>query len=402
MAQAEVLRPEEQPETGAVQSRGKRARRYLRQNPRTKWMLLGLVVALVIGGTLLWRYYAVRESTDDAQIEGDIYPISARIGGTVRQVTVEDNQYVEAGTVLVQLDPTDYEVALHRAEAELADAQANSQAARAGVPISATTTSSQLANTRANLNAAQKETEAARGRLREAEAAHAKAATDLERFRKLVERDEISRQQYDAAVAAEAGARAAVDSARAAVAAAESRVGQAQAQIRSAETAPQQVAITRAHAGSAAADVQTKQTAVEQARLNLSYATIRAPVSGIVSKKSVEPGQVIQAGQPLLAIVPIEKIWVVANFKETQLKKMRPGQKAKVHVDAYGRNYEGHVDSVGGATAARFSLLPPENATGNYVKVVQRIPVKIVFEKGQDPQHQLRPGMSVVPTVMTR
>ncbi|HTK95880.1 MAG TPA: HlyD family secretion protein, partial [Terriglobales bacterium] len=344
----------------------------------------------------------VRESTDDAQIEGDIFPVSARIGGTVKSVLVADNQYVEAGTVLVEIDPTDYEVAARRAEADLADAQSNAKAEKTGVPIAATTTQNELDSARANVNAAQKEVDAANAKLQEATANHNKAAADLTRYQALVAKDEVSRQQYDAVVAQEAGARAAVDSARAAVASAESHVAQAQAAMRSAGTAPQQVAVTQARAGGAEAGAARAQAALEQAKLNLQYTTVRAPAAGIVSKKSVEPGQVIQPGQPLIAIVPLQNLWVVANFKENQLKDMHPGQKAKVHVDAYDKDYDGHVDSIGGATAARFSVLPPENATGNYVKVVQRVPVKIVFDPNQDPEHRLRPGLSVVPTVLTK
>jgi membrane fusion protein (multidrug efflux system) len=383
------------------ESRSSRRRAVLR-SPRAR-VLLGLLAAIiVVGGILVWRHYSVRESTDDAQIEADIIPISARVGGTVKAVHVEDNQPVEAGTVLVELDPTDYEVALRRAEAELANAVANSSAARTNVPIASTTTSSQLQTAGANLGSAQKQVDAAEARLREAQANYTKAAKDLARYKQLVDRDEVPRQQYDAAIAAEQAARASVDSARAAVASAQSQVAQADAQVREASTAPQQLAVSRAKAGSAIADVQKNQAAVEQARLNHSYTIIRAPSSGIVDKKSVQPGQIIQAGQPLFALVPFERMWVVANFKETQLKKMRVNQAATIHVDAYGRDYKGHVDSFGGATASRFSLLPPENATGNYVKVVQRIPVKIVFDKGQDPEHLLRPGMSVVPTVITK
>ena len=383
------------------ESRSSRRRAALR-SPRAR-VLLGLMAAiLVVAGILVWRHYSVRESTDDAQIEADIIPISARVGGTVKAVHVEDNQPVEAGTVLVELDPTDYEVALRRAEAELANAVANSSAARTNVPIASTTTSSQLQTAGANLGSAQKQVDAAEARLREAQANYTKAAKDLARYKQLVDRDEVPRQQYDAAVAAEQAARASVDSARAAVASAQSQVAQADAQVREASTAPQQLAVSRAKAGSAIADVQKNQAAVEQARLNLSYTVIRAPSSGIVDKKSVQPGQIIQAGQPLFALVPFERMWVVANFKETQLKKMRVNQPATIHVDAYGRDYKGHVDSFGGATAARFSLLPPENATGNYVKVVQRVPVKIVFDAGQDPEHLLRPGMSVQPTVITK
>jgi membrane fusion protein, multidrug efflux system len=235
-------------------------------------------------------------------------------------------------------------------------------------------------------------------------------------MKQLIAKDEVSQQQYDAAVAAADAARAMVESAQAsvseatlAVSVADSRriqaggtLTQADADLRTAHTAPEQVIVTKARAQSAEARVQQVKAVLDQARLNVGYTSISAPSAGRVSKKSVEPGQVIQPGQPLLAIVPLEDIWITANFKETQLKRMRPGQRASITVDAYGRSYEGRIESIAAATGARFSLLPPENATGNYVKVVQRIPVKIVLDKGQDPEHQLRPGMSVVPTVFTR
>jgi membrane fusion protein (multidrug efflux system) len=304
--------------------------------------------------------------------------------------------------VLAELDPTDYLVEQRRAEAELADAAANALAARTGVPITSTTTSSQLQIAQANLNSAQRQVEAARARLVEAQANHSRAAQDLARFKQLVEKDEIPRQQYDTAVAAETAARATVDSAQAAVAAAEAKVAEQQAQVQAAGVAPQQLQVTRAKAGAAQATVQKNQAQVEQAKLNAGYTVLRAPVAGIVSKKTVQIGQIVQPGQPLMAVVPVQNVWVIANFKENQLKNMRVGQPVKVHVDAYDKDFNAHVDSIGGATAARFSLLPPENATGNYVKVVQRVPVKIVFEKDQDPQHLLRPGMSVGPTVRTR
>jgi membrane fusion protein (multidrug efflux system) len=218
----------------------------------------------------------------------------------------------------------------------------------------------------------------------------------------LVEKDEVSRQQFDAAVAAAAAARATLDAASSAVASAESRVAQARAQAEMAHTVPEQVKVTRARAGGAIAEVQRAQAALEQAQLNLQYTRIVAPVTGVLNKRNVEPGQVVQAGQPLFSIVNLDDIWATANFKETQLKYMQPGQKAEVKVDAYGRTYKGTVESIAGASGARFSLLPPENATGNYVKVVQRIPVRIRIDKGQDPNHALRPGMSVVPTVYVK
>ena len=390
------------PEEAGPPARGGRAQGYFRSHPRAKWFILALLIILIAVGYAVWSHYAARESTDDAQIDGHIVPISARVGGTVEKVNVDDNQYVEAGTVLVQLDPTDYQVMVDRARAELQDAMATLQAARTGVPLTHTTTTSTLSNAQASLNAAQQEVTASQARLREAEAEYKLAADDVRRFAQLVKKDEIPQQRYDTAVTAEQQAAASVDAARAAVANAQSHVAQAEAMVRGAETAPQQLAITRAKAGAAQANVARLQATLQQAELNLQYTVIRAPVTGIVSKKTVEPGEVIQPGQPVLALVNLEDVWVTANFKETQLKNMRPGQPAQIDVDAYGRTYKGHVDSIGGATGARFSLLPPENATGNYVKVVQRVPVKIVFEKGQDPQHLLRPGMSVVPTVLTK
>src|SRR5436305_415266 len=366
---------------------------------RTRWILAAVVLALLIGGFLVWLHYSRIESTADAQIEGDIVPISARVGGTVKSVRVEDNQIVKAGDILVEIDPVDYEVALRRAQAGLADADASAKGARSNVPITTTNTASQVENARAALAAAQQQVDVAQARLREAQANHTRAAADLVRFKQLVDKDEIPRQQYDTAVAAEAAARATVDSAQATVSAAQSQVAQARAQVQAAGTAPQQINVTRSRAGAAEASVAKNSAELEQAKLNLNYTVVRAPVSGIVSKKSVQPGQVVMPNQALFAVVPLENLWVVANFKENQLKKMHPGQPAKIHVDAYGQDFNGHVDSIGGATAAKFSLLPPENATGNYVKVVQRLPVKIVFEKGEDPEHKLRPGMSVVPTV---
>ncbi len=406
MAQREVLPlPEVQEPQDEIPSRRKRARSYIREHRLAKWLLLALALALVLvaAGYLAWRHYAWLESTDDAQIDGNIVPIAARVSGTVVQINVEDNQYVQAGTVLIRLDPRDYQVALDRALGQLADAEANARAAQVGVPITSQTTTSQLRNAEAALAAARQEVQAAQARLSEAQAVYQKAAADLQRYALLVQKNEIPRQQYDTAVSNERAARAAVDSAQAAVASSESHVRQAQAQVAAAATAPQQVQATQARAGSAAAAVKTAQAAVQQARLNLEYTNIVAPVSGVVSKRTnVQVGQIVQVAQPLLSLVPLEDIWVTANYKETQLKNMRPGQHATIHVDAYGRDYNGHVESIGAATGARFSLLPPENATGNYVKVVQRIPVRLRFEKGQDPQHLLRPGMSVEPTVDTR
>jgi len=389
---------------------------FLRRRPRVARALAVAAVVIVVGAVLAWRYFAVRESTDDAQIDGHIAPIAARVSGTVVAVNVDDNQEVAAGTVLVRLDDTDYKLALQRAEADLAEAQAVLQAAREGVPITTTTTASGVSSAAAGVTraaagvaASQARLDAAEAHLREATANDTRVQRDLERLRQLVEKDEISRQQYDAAVAAAASAQAGVDAARATVVEAEHARTQAQdallqarAELRTAHTAPNQVAVMRARQASAEARVQQAQAAALQARLALSYTTVTTPSDGVISRKMVELGQTVEAGQPLLALVPLADVWVTANFKETQLRHMHPGQRAVVEVDTYGRRYTGRVDSIAAATGARFSLLPPENATGNYVKVVQRVPVKIVLDRGQDPKHLLRPGMSVVPTVFTR
>ena len=403
-------------------------RSRIQRNPVTKWFLIVAVILVLVVVAGLWSYYSVRESTDDAEIDGHIIPISPRVGGTVVAVNVKDNQYVEAGTVLIQIDPTDYKVALEKAQADLAEAQANARAAGVSVPITSTTTGNQLSSAEANVQsatagvaAAGKEIDVAKAKLnsaqaglREAEANETRATQDLERMKQLVAKDEISQQQYDASVAAAAEAKALVESARAGVAEAEQNIQvnqsreaqahagaeQARAAARSAQTAPQQVAVIRDRAASAQAHALQAQATVDQAQLNLQYTTVKALVSGIVSKKSVEAGQLVQAGEPLLAIVPLEDIWVTANFKETQLKNMRPGQRATISVDAFGSHtFKAHIESIAAATGAKFSLLPPENASGNYVKVVQRVPVKIILDKGEDPDHLLRPGMSVYPTV---
>jgi membrane fusion protein (multidrug efflux system) len=390
------------------------------------------VVLIALLGTTAWLWAtAGRETTDDAQVDAHVTPIAARVGGTILQVSVKENQQVEAGAVLAVIDPRDYEVALAKAQAELATAEADASAARVNVPITTTATASGVSTARggveqaqAGIEGAQRGIEAATARLataqarqREAEANAAKTAKDVERFKTLLAKDEISQQQYDAAAAAADAARAAADSARAQVQEAQAGISMAQsqlmqaragasqatAQLQNAQTAPEQIAAQRARASSADARVLQQRAAVQQAELNLQYATVKAPLKGIVSKKNVEPGQIVQPGQPLMTLIPLEEVWVTANFKETQLKSMRPGQPAVIEVDAYGgRDFKGHVDSLAAATGSRFSLLPPENATGNFVKVVQRVPVKIVLDGGQDQEHLLRPGMSVVATVYTK
>ena len=398
----------------------------LLQQPRVR-LIIGGVLLLVLGaGAWAWTT-AGHESTDDAQVDAHVTQIAARVSGTVTTVAVDDNQLVEAGALLVQLDPRDYQVAIDKARAELADAEASALAAQSSVPITSTTTASNVTTARGGITSAQsavaateKEIEAANARLvtaqarqREAEANAAKSARDVERLRGLLAKDEVSQQMFDATSATAAAQKAAVDSARSQVAEAEAgirvaesklaqaRAGedQAHAEMQTAQTGPSLVAATKARAAQAEAHVQQARSTLAQAELNLQYATVKAPARGVVSKKGINAGQVVQAGQPLLAIVQIDDVWITANFKETQLREMRPGQRVEITVDAYGRSYTGKVDSLAGATGARFSLLPPENATGNFVKVVQRVPVKIVLDPGQDKDHLLRPGMSVTPTV---
>lgn len=380
--------------------------------------------AAVIGGILLaiaicvawWIHASAWESTDDAQVDAHIYAISSRIPGHVVNVNVDDNYVVKAGDALVEIDPADYEVTKQRYEAELADAKANAESARTGLPITSATTSSQVESARADvennqagLQAAQQQYEAATARLREAEANNARMQADLVRYKQLVQKDEVSRQQYDQALAAAKAGAASVDAAQASVAAAQQqitqargKITQAQASLRTANTAPQQVQNSRARLSAAEAQVQKAQANLDQAKLNLQYVKIVAPVEGVVGRRSVQPGQNVQPGQQLMSLVALNDIWVTANFKETQLRKMRVGQEARIYVDALDREYKGHVESIGGASGARFSLLPPENATGNYVKVVQRIPVKIVFDNNANSDHALRAGMSVIAKVKVK
>ena len=397
-----------------------------------KALLVVIPIIFIIAGYFVYQHYvAYRESTDDAQIDGHINPVAAKASGHVVSINVKDNQFVKAGTVVVEIDATDYRVALDRARADLAAAQSGSLAASNQVPMTSTTTSSQTKQAGAGVEQAErakavaiKDVEASRAKLgsaqarvRETEANYTKAMQDLQRMKMLIEKDEISRQQFDAAVAYADAARAARDSAQAGVeealkaievdqarvAQADARIQEANAGLQATQTAPQQMAISRSNAQAAQARVKQAESALRQAELNLQYTRVKAPIDGIVSQRKVELGQYVQVGQPLLALIPLHNVWVTANFKENQLKSMRPGQKAVVTVDAYGgRKYEGHVDSIAAATGAKFSLLPPENATGNYVKVVQRVPVKIILDKGIDDLHPLRPGLSVIAAVHTK
>jgi membrane fusion protein (multidrug efflux system) len=393
--------------------------------------------ALIIGGAVvlaaavgLFVYYHGRESTDDAQVDGHITPVSAKVYGRVSEVLVNDNQQVKAGQPLVKLDPRDYQASLDQAKAQLALAESDAQAAGVDVPRTRENTSSGTSSAEAQLAGAQADllrTQVLYDQARTADLAYAQAnvaksnanselaKADLARYKPLVEKDEISKQQFDAAQANAdatvsalkadqeklAQAQKNIDVVKAQLDAAKARVEQAQATVNSAKADTKQVAIKQADAQGKIAKVQAARAAVEAAQLNLEYATIVAPVDGVATHKQVEVGQVVQQGQGLLVVVPLQDVWVTANFKETQLKNMKPGQKAEVHVDTYGKTFSGHVDSIAGATGAVLSLLPPENATGNYVKVVQRIPVKILLDPIPPDKAVLRPGMNVDATVKT-
>jgi len=395
------------------------------------WLLVLVLLGAGIGGYWYWKRSSAWETTDDAQIDGRIVTVSAKVGGTVTKLNVNDNQQVEAGAILAEIDPRDYRVAVEQARADLAQAEADAAASRTDVPIVSATSTNQFSGAqaaveeaRADVATAERQVEAAKSRLptveamvRQAKASADRAARDLERFRTLVAKEEISRQQFDSANAAAEATKAQVEASEAQIEEAQqairvaqdqvaqrrARLAHAESDVRAANTAPQQVAVSQSHLQSAAAKVMSKRADLEQAQLKLEYTVIRAPVSGMISQRNVEIGQIVQPGQPLLAVVPLNDIWVIANFKESQLAKIRVGQKATVSVDAYGGEiFNAHVDSIAAATGARFSLLPPENATGNFVKVVQRVPVKIVFEQGQNPERALRPGMSVVPKVIVQ
>jgi membrane fusion protein, multidrug efflux system len=382
------------------------------RGPHARLYIAGVIFLLLLAGFFLWRYFASYESTDDAEVDGHLMPLSARISGYVQKVNVDDNQYVKAGTVLIEIDPRDYQTALDQARANLANSQATADAQNLNVPITSVSTTSQVSSSEsdvrsaeAGIEVAQHQFDAATAQLAQAEANNTRAQADLIRYKMLVDQQEVSRQTYDQALATAKDSAAAVNAARDSAAALKQQVSQAQDRLLSAQdalrisqTGPRQLAATRARALSAAADVQEKQAALEQAELNLQYTQIIAPVDGVV-QKNVEVGMNVQPGQQLLTIVPLNDIWVTADFKETQLEHMRVGQRAEIHADATGRDYKGHVDSIPGASGARLSLLPPENATGNYVKVVQRLSVKIVLDPGENSDYSLRLGMSVEPKV---
>lgn len=390
---------------------------------RTRGRLRALAVVLVIGavvataGVLYWNYAQGYESTDDAQVDGHLNGISSRIAGTIVNVCVDENQSVKAGDLVAEIDPRDYEIALSQAKAEVSQKQAEVQVEDPNVPITEVSSQTNILSAQADVATAdagvawaERDLVAAQARLREAEANYAKAQEDVARYKALVDKDEVPRQTYDQAVSSVRALQAAVDSNRAATEASQKLVDQRRAQMAQVESrlaeanrnAPQQLAVSRANVAARQADTQVARTRVEQAALNLTYTKIYAPVSGVITKRNVEVGNRVQPGQQLFLIAQLDDLWVTADFKETQLQHMHPGQHATISVDAYGQTYQGYVESMPGATGTITSLLPPENASGNYVKVVQRLPVRIRFDKNQKEIERLRPGMSVEPKVQLK
>jgi membrane fusion protein (multidrug efflux system) len=401
------------------------------RNPKVRGLLAvgGLLLLAAVIGLLV--YYHNRETTDDAQVDGHITPIASKIYGRVAEVLVTDNEPVKAGQVLARIDPRDYQAALDQARAALALAEADAASAGVDVPrtrenVTSGTSSAgaQLTGAEADLVRAQVTYDQARtsdlayaqANIEKSRANAELAKADLARYKPLLDKGEISQQQYDAAKAnADATASAlradqerlaqaqrAVDIAKAQLLASAARVEQARAGVSAAHADLRQVSMRTSDAQGKLAKVQQARAALDAAELNLGYTQIVAPVDGVATHKQIEPGQIVQQGQGLLVVVPLQDVWVTANFKETQLRKMRAGQKAWVHVDTYGKTFPGHLDSIAGATGAVLSLLPPENATGNYVKVVQRIPVKIVLDPIPPDKAILRPGMNVDATIITK
>jgi membrane fusion protein (multidrug efflux system) len=383
---------------------------------RSRTLLFALIVGVVIvlGAVGFYLYSRMYESTDDAQVDGHLNGISARIDGDVKGVHIEENQSVKAGDLLVDLDPRDYQVAVEQAQAQLLKAQADERAENPNLPITqsnsqttVSTSQSGVANAEAALAAAERDQLAAQSHVLEVEANNAKAQADLARYKTLVDKNEVSRSDYDQVVSASKSYAASVDSARASADAAQKVVEQRRAQLEMSRSmmesarvnAPNQVAISRANLQSKQADVQAAQAALDRAQLDLSYCQIVAPVAGVVTKRTVEPGEHVSKGQRLVTLADLSDLWVTANFKESQLRQMHPGQSVTISVDAFDQEFDGTVEAMPGSTGSVTSLLPPENATGNYVKVVQRLPVRIRFKPGQQGLDRLRPGMSVVPKV---
>jgi membrane fusion protein (multidrug efflux system) len=388
------------------------------QGKRARWIVLFIVAVLAGGGVWWWLQSRGYESTDDAEIEGHLDTVSSRISGTVTWIdpNVEDSHVVKAGTLLMELDPRDYAADLEHAKAILDTRNAEARTARVTIPITGAAAFGQLAaaeaardQATAGVDSEQADLEAARHRLAQDEAIYARSERDRVRYQSLVEKREISRSDYDARDTEATAAEQAIETDRSNIASKERRilearalVAQREAEIASARSAPRQVTAAETRSQSASGQLEQATADLHTAQLNLSYTKIYAPVTGVIGRKTVELGHRIQPGQGLMIIVPLDDLWITANFKETQLRKMRPGQQVSVHVDTFDRDYKGKIEDLPGAAGPLFSLFPPENSTGNYVKVVQRFPVRIRLDSDQDTEHMLRPGMSVEPKVSVR
>lgn len=383
-----------------------------------KVLFVGLALVVLAGGAAAWTYFSSYESTDDAQVDGHLHQVSARISGTILRVNpdVQDSHYVEAGTVLAEIDPADYQAERDRAQADYDRLQSSSVAAEKDITVTSSGSNGKLELANAAVSEAENSVatekaslQVAQARLAQAEANFTRAENDRQRYERLLAKHEISQSEYDRVATEAATDSEGVTAGKADIIAGQQRIAQAQsrlaerkADLLSANSAPQQIASSRAKAAAAVSDAGRAHALLTTSQLNLGYTKIIAPVSGIIGRKTVEAGQRVQPGQQLLTIIPVDDLWITANFKETQLQKMKPGEAVTIHADASGHDYHGHIDSLGGATGSKFSLLPAENATGNYVKVVQRVPVRIVLDQGENADHRLRPGMSVEPKVSLR
>ena len=377
---------------------------------RAKVLILAAIAVILFVGLSWWLYSRQFESTDDAQVDGHISGLAARTSGTVTGVYVEEDQYVKAGEVVVDLDPRDAKTALEQAQGQLAEAQAQAEAEQPNVPVTEvtnqtniSTTGAEVVSAQAGVVAAEHDYQAALERIRESEANNTKAQADVARYRPLAEKDEVPREQFDQVVANAQALAASVAANQASAAASLKQVDQRRAQLAEAQrraeearkNAPRQVAIRRANVASRQSMVETARAQLAQAQLNLSYCKIISPVNGIIAKRIAEVGDRVAPGQQVMLIVQMDDLWVTANFRETQLRRMHPGQSVRIHVDALDGDFDGYLDSMPAASGAVTSLLPPENATGNFVKIVQRLPARIRFKKGQQALERLRPGMSV-------
>ena len=378
-------------------------------------LVLGLVVLVLLAIGLGWYLYSRGyEDTDDAQVDGHLNPIAARIDGTIKSIHADDNQFVQAGTPLVELYPSDNNVALQQAQAQYDQAVAQLGAAHPNLPITRignlndlTSQRAEVVNAEAALDAAQHDKDSAAAKLRESQAINERNQADFVRYQTLFDKREVAHADYDQYKAIAAAQTQTVASNQAAVASAQKTVEQRMAQLaqqrsklqQTQSSAPFQVAIKEADIKGQQANVEAAQAALAQSHLNLGYCRIAAPVSGVIAQRSAEVGARISKGQQLFMIVQTGDLWVTANFKETQLARIHPGQHVRIAVDALHDTFDGTVESMPAVTGSRTSVLPPENATGNYVKVIQRLPVRIRFNSGQKDLDKLRPGMSVEPKV---